>query len=128
MKLLLDTQALLWYLLDDGRLSATAQEAIASADNRVLVSAVSAIELATKHRIGKRPEARGLAGQLSHVAARWGFEPLAITSEHGDLAGLLDIPHRDPFDRLLIAQAQVEQALLVSNETLFDRFAVRRLW
>lgn len=128
MKLLLDTHALLWYLLDDRRLSTSAQQAIASPDNQVLISAVSSMELSTKYRIGKLPEARAIAGQLSRVAARWGFETLLITLEHGDVAGMLDIPHRDPFDRLLIAQAQIEQALFVSNEALFDRFAVRRLW
>ena len=128
MKLLLDTHAVLWYLLGDRKLSDAARIAIDSQANEVLVSAVSAMELSTKYRIGKLPETRNIAGRLAAVAAEWGFQELPISVEHGDIAGALDIPHRDPFDRLLIAQAQIERALLVSNETLFDQFAVRRLW
>ena len=65
---------------------------------------------------------------MAHRIIEHGFVPLALTVKHGDRAGMLDIPHRDPFDRLLIAQAQIEDAYLVSNEALFDRFGVRRLW
>lgn len=128
MKLLLDTHTLLWYLLGNDRLSEKAQHAITAETNEVLVSAVSAMEIGTKFRIGKLPQARNIAGDLEKIVAREGFQSLAVTMAHADLAGLLDIPHRDPFDRLLIAQAQIEQALFVSNEALFDRFAVRRLW
>lgn len=128
MKLLLDTHALLWYLLGNDKLSDRARRAIDLDGNEVLVSAVSAMEIATKYRIGKLPQARKIAGNLIEIIPSRGFQPLAITTVHGDVAGMLDIPHRDPFDRLLIAQAQVEQALFVSNEALFDRFAVRRLW
>jgi PIN domain nuclease of toxin-antitoxin system len=128
MKLLLDTHALLWYLLGDDRLSGIAKAAIDAETNDVFVSAVSAMELSTKYRIGKLREAHTIAGRLADMIPLRGFQPLAISAEHGDIAGALDIPHRDPFDRLLIAQAQVEQALLVSNEVLFDQFAVRRLW
>jgi len=128
MKLLLDTHALLWYLLGDGNLSRNARTAIDENANEVLVSAVSAMEISTKYRIGKLPEAGVIAGRLAETIVMRGFQALPISVEHGDVAGALDIDHRDPFDRLLIAQAQIEQALLVSNETLFDRFAVRRLW
>ena len=128
MRLLLDTHALLWYLLGDRRLSVRAETAIGDNANEVMVSAVSAMEISIKHRIGKLPEAAAVAGQLASIARLRGFRPLDITLQHGDLAGGLPFDHRDPFDRLLIAQAQIEQALLVSNETLFDRFGVRRLW
>lgn len=128
MKLLLDTHALLWFLLGDLRLSLPARAAIEDDDNIILVSAVSAMEISTKYRIGKLPEAATIAGRLATIVPARGFLGLDITVAHGDLAGLLPFDHRDPFDRLLIAQAQIEQALLVSNEVLFDRFGVRRLW
>lgn len=128
MKLLLDTHAILWWLLGDQRLGAKARDAIADNDNQVLVSSVSAMEVATKFRIGKLPEAGPIAGKIADRIPEHGFEPLPVTLQHGDVAGLLPFPHRDPFDRLLIAQAQVEQAWLVSNEALFDQFGVRRIW
>lgn len=102
--------------------------AIDAETNQVFVSAVSAMEISTKYRIGKLPEASTIAGNIAEIAVLKGFSLLEITVAHGDVAGSLDIPHRDPFDRLLIAQARIEQALLVSNETLFDGFGVRRLW
>lgn len=128
MKLLLDTHALAWWFQDSDRLGKTAQEAIASADSEVLVSVVSAFEMATKHRAGKWPEIASLLDVFADYVRDERFSVLPLSLEHAELAGSLDIPHRDPFDRLLIAQAQVERALLVSNEALFDRFAVRRLW
>jgi PIN domain nuclease of toxin-antitoxin system len=127
MRLLLDTHALLWYLLGDRRLSANAEAAISDQSNDVMVSAVSAMEASTKFRIGKLPEAAKIAGRLATIVPLRGFQPLEVTVQHGDVAGGLEIGHRDPFDRLLIAQAQIEQAWLVSNEALFDQFGVRRL-
>ena len=127
-RLLLDTHALLWWILDSDRLPESARAEIRNADNEVLVSAVSAIEVTTKFRSGKLPEAGTLAARFPEMVAEEGFEPLPISIEHGRTAGLIAIPHKDPFDRLLIAQAQIEQAVLVSNETLFDQFGVRRLW
>jgi PIN domain nuclease of toxin-antitoxin system len=129
MKLLLDTHALLWLLLGDAKLSRPARDdVIDDEDNLVLVSAVSAMKISTKCRIGKWPETAAIAGKLSAIILSQGFQVLEITMAHGDLAGSLLFDHRDPFDRLLIAPAQIEQAHLVSNETLFDRFGVRRLW
>ena len=128
MRLLLDTHALIWWLLDTERLPDVARTAIADPANEVLVSAVSAIEVTTKFRSGKLPFAQDLAENLEIAVATERFRTLPITVEHGQLAGLMQIPHKDPFDRLLIAQAQIEQAELVSNEALFDRFGVRRLW
>ncbi len=127
LRLLLDTHAVLWWLLDDLRLSRRAEAAIAEADE-VFLSAVCAMEVSTKHRTGKLPQAAAIAGRLSQVAAEQGFATLDVTLAHGDLAGSLQHPHRDPFDRLLIAQSLVEQMWLVSNEKLFDSFGVRRLW
>ena len=128
MKLLLDTHAVIWWYQGNLKMSASARAAIDDERSTVLVSVVSAFELTTKHRIGKLSEVTTLLDDLSGYIASQGFGILPLSLAHVERAGRMDIPHRDPFDRLLIAQAQVEQALLVSNETLFDHFAVRRLW
>lgn len=128
MKLLLDTHTLLWTLEDNPRLSHAARQAIAEESNELLISAASAMEITTKHRLGKLPEAGKLAadwnGTLSHLKTT----SLPITVQHAAHAGNLPFSHGDPFDRMLIAQAQIEDAMLVSNERLFDSFGVRRLW
>jgi PIN domain nuclease of toxin-antitoxin system len=92
------------------------------------VSAASAWEIATKVRLGKLPGADRLAADLGPYVARQNFASLPITLEHGQRAGSLPGPHRDPFDRMLIAQAQAENLSLVSNETVFDRYGVVRMW
>lgn len=128
LRLLLDTHALIWWLAGDEALSRRSREAIADEDNPVAVSAASAMEVATKFRIGKLPDAALLARDFEGVVAEQGFAKLAISVHHARLAGEMNIAHKDPFDRLLIAQAQAEDMVLVSNEALFDGFAVKRLW
>ena len=128
MKLLLDTHALIWWLAGDEALSRRARDAIADPANSVAVSAASAMEVATKFRIGKLPGAALLAREFDRIVAMQGFLDLPITIQHARLAGAMDIAHKDPFDRFLIAQAQLEAMLLVSNEALFDGYAVERLW
>lgn len=128
MRLLLDTHALIWWLAGDSALSTRARTAISDMANSVVVSAASAMEISTKCRIGKLPGAAKLAQDFEAIIAGQGFEPLPISITHARLAGSMEIDHRDPFDRLLIAQAQAEDMLLVSNEKLFDSYAVRRLW
>ncbi|WP_353198182.1 type II toxin-antitoxin system VapC family toxin [Sandarakinorhabdus sp.] len=128
MRLLLDTHALIWWLLGDDALSRRAREAIADEANDVAVSAASAMEVATKFRIGKLPEAALLAQDFEAIIADQGFIELPISVHHARLAGEMNIAHKDPFDRLLIAQALAEDMVLVSNETLFDSFSVKRLW
>lgn len=126
-RLLLDTHALLWWVANDSALSAAADGAIQDADNRVFVSAASAWEVTTKARIGKLvagPLAQDFAGEVR----RQGFIPLSISLEHAERSGNLPGLHRDPFDRILVAQAQTENLVLVSNEALFDSYGVRRLW
>ena len=88
----------------------------------------SAFEPRTKRRIGKLHGLDELIDNLSALLVEYGFSILAISLAHAELGGSLPIPHRDPFDRLLIAQAQIEDAWLVSNEKPFDDFGVRRLW
>ena len=128
MRLLLDTHALIWWLAGDKALSRRAREAIADEVNEIAVSAASAMEIATKFRIGKLPGAAFLAQSFEEIIAEQGFGELPISVHHARLAGEMNIAHKDPFDRLLIAQAQVEDMVLVSNEALFDGFAVKRLW
>jgi PIN domain nuclease of toxin-antitoxin system len=128
LRLLLDTHALIWWLAGDEALTRRAREAIADEANTVAVSAASAMEVATKFRIGKLPGAALLAQDFETIIAEQGFAELAISVHHARLAGEMNIAHKDPFDRLLIAQAQADDMVLVSNEALFDGFAVKRLW
>lgn len=128
MKLLLDTHALLWWLDGDERLSDPAKLAIGDAPTRVFVSAASAWEISTKVRIGKLPGAVEIAERFLEIIFDQDFDELPISIEHARRAGLIPGEHRDPFDRMLIAQSQIEGLTLVSNEVLFDRFGIRRLW
>ena len=128
MRLLLDTHALIWWLAGDPSLSANAKAAIGDPGNEVFVSAASAWEIATKFRIGRLPPAGALARDVRGALANQGFLDLPISIQHGQAAGNLPGPHRDPFDRMLVAQATLADLVLVSNEAVFDRYGVRRLW
>jgi PIN domain nuclease of toxin-antitoxin system len=125
---LIDTHVLLWSALEPARLSSRARSLLASLDTEVLVSAASAWEIATKVRIGKLPGAEAFAADLNTRIKRIGFLGLAVTLEHGQRAGLLPGTHKDPFDRMLIAQAQAENLPLISNERIFDAYGIRRIW
>ena len=92
------------------------------------MSAASAWEIATKVRLGKLPTAADLASNFSTQIEREGFQLMAISVAHGIRAGLLPGPHKDPFDRMLIAQSQAESIPIISNETIFETYGVRRLW
>ena len=128
MNLLLDTHALIWWTQDDPKLSRRAHRAIGNAENAVYASAVSAMEIVTKFRIGNLGDAAGLALRFEERIEAEDFRPLPISVTHGRLAGTLSNPHKDPFDRLLIAQALTDNLILVSNEVMFDTFGVKRLW
>ncbi|MBI1779306.1 MAG: type II toxin-antitoxin system VapC family toxin [Proteobacteria bacterium] len=128
MHLVLDTHALLWWLAGDTSLSRAARGAIEDELNVVHVSAVSAWEITTKHRIGRLSGWASVAADFEQIVADQGFLPLPITIRHGQAAGSLPGPLRDPFDRMLIAQSMLEAMALVSNETVFDAYGVRRLW
>jgi PIN domain nuclease of toxin-antitoxin system len=124
---LLDTHALLWAVYAPEKLGHKVSQII-SASNRVFVSAVSAYEICYKYNRGKLDEAASLAQAFTEQIAVPGYALLDLTASHAQFAGLLPVEHKDPFDRLLIAQAQIEQLTLISNETLFDSMAVIRLW
>jgi len=128
MRVLLDTHALLWWLSDDTALTRSARRTIADTKNTLIVSAASAWEIATKVRLGRLPSANDLAADFSGHLDRDGFELLGISAEHGIRAGLLPGPHKDPFDRMLIAQAQAENMPIITNETIFESYGVRRIW
>ena len=127
LSLLLDTHTLMWWVWDDPRLSKAAEQAIADA-GEVFISSVTAFEIATKHRIGKLPNAGELALDFSGTVEAEGFIELPVTWRDAEYAGRVAHPHKDPFDRLLIAQAIMNRMVLVSNEKLFDSFVVSRLW
>jgi PIN domain nuclease of toxin-antitoxin system len=126
--LLLDTHALLWWLDGDERLSPGARAAVADTSNLVMVSAASAWEITTKHRLGKLPGAADVARDVAGCILAQGFQELPITLRDAERAGRLPGAPRDPFDRMLVAQALRADLELVSNETLFDDYGVRRLW
>ncbi len=128
MRLLLDTHAFIWWLAGSDRLPRNARRAIADESNVKLVSAASAWELTTKHRLGKLPGVRAIVDDMAGAIAGEGFQELPISVEDASRAGSLPDPHRDPFDRVIVAQALAHGLVLVSIETLFDRFGVRRLW
>jgi PIN domain nuclease of toxin-antitoxin system len=125
--LLLDTAALIWWVLDNGRLSLPARLAI-SGSKHVAVSAVTAMELATKLRIGKLPEVRPLVETFATRCTSDGFELLSFHPEHALRGGSLPGDHRDPFDRMLAGQAIVEDLTIISPDTAFDALGARRLW
>ena len=127
-RLLLDTHALLWWLAEPERLSAKAHAAIQESSNQVLVSAASAWELATKVRLGKLEIASPLLAELPEVLTSQGFDLLPIQFSHGLRAGGYQQLHRDPFDRLLAAQAELEHLTLVSLDSALQAFPCQLLW
>ncbi|MDR7434563.1 MAG: type II toxin-antitoxin system VapC family toxin [Armatimonadota bacterium] len=127
-KLLLDTHALLWALGEPEKLSARAREAVEDPASLRLVSSASAWEIATKYRLGRLPGAEVLLSAYSRHLRTLHAVELTITSEHAILAGMIRHVHRDPFDRVLAAQARIEGAYIVSRDEVFDALGAPRLW
>lgn len=128
MRVLLDTHTFLWWLDGDRRLPVRGRRLIADAATEVFVSAASAWEIAIKAAAGKLPGAREVAEDVAGCMESQGFRPLDITVLHAQRAGSLPPLHRDPFDRMLAAQALAEGLPLLSNDAVFDAYAVRRIW
>ncbi len=128
MRVLLDTHAFLWMVEGNARLSARAADLLDDKANEVLVSAVSAYEICLKHALGKLPQAAVIAAAFDQAIVAANCRALPITIAHAEAAGKLDMAHRDPFDRLLIAQARVERIAIVSNDRVFDAFEIERVW
>jgi len=128
IKVLLDTHALLWWLFDDPRLSQRARKVIASPDSAVFMSSASAWEIATKYRLGKLPEAKEVVENLPDLLRMNKMEELPISMAHAIVAGSLSIAHRDPFDRMLIAQAQLESMPVVTTDAQFKGHNIQIIW
>ncbi len=123
MRLLLDSYIVLWWDTDLGRLSEGQREAIGDPDNEVYVSAASAWELGIKRSAGKL----SLTDSIQILVQRFGFVELPITMEHSELAASLPLHHKDPFDRMLVAQAIVEQMVLVTADRRLAEYPVKLL-
>lgn len=128
MRVLLDTNTLLWWFAESQELSRSSRDLIANDDTNVFVSAASAWEICTKVRIGKLPTAHELCEDFIGFLERYEFEPLPISVEHALLAGRLKGAHKDPFDRMLAAQSIIEQVPLVTNDGAFARLGVQSIW
>jgi PIN domain nuclease of toxin-antitoxin system len=128
MRFLLDTHTLLWSFNDSPSLSPRARKLIENGRNEILISAASGWEIATKVRLGKLPTGADLVDELERYLAQLGCDALPISLDHAVRAGSLPGEHRDPFDRMLIAQAQMENLRIVSNDRIFDAYHVERVW
>jgi PIN domain nuclease of toxin-antitoxin system len=128
MRLLLDTHTLLWWFTDDKRLSLRARTAVADEVNEVFVSAATAWEISTKQRIGKLSGMADAIKRFGELVAADGFQHLPITYLHSLRAGAYEAPHRDPFDRMLAAQSELEALTLITRDPIFDTFGSRTPW
>ena len=129
MTLLLDTHVLIWALGAPERLPASVRARLIDRRQRLAVSAASAFEIATKHRLGRLPEAAAFVHDFDRQVTRLGADNLPIDARHAVTAGMLEWSHRDPFDRMLAAQAMTEGLMLVSADTVFQGLpGIRVLW
>ena len=122
-RLLLDTHVLLWWLMDDARLSASARRSIADGRNEVYVSAASGWEIAIKRGLGKLR----VPDDLEPKIIADGFSLLSMSFRHAEQAGMLPLLHNDPFDRMLIAQAQIEGLVLITKDEKIMRYDLRTM-
>jgi PIN domain nuclease of toxin-antitoxin system len=127
LRLLLDTHALIWWL-EDRALTKTAKDAIGNSDNEIWVSVASAYEISFKVMLGKLPSCAPLIPKFSVTLLTEGFRHLEATTRHGIEAGRLPLIHRDPWDRLLAAQAICEDMAIVSNDEKLSALGAKRLW
>ena len=128
MKLLLDTHALLWWFTDDARLPATVRQIIADERNEVFVSAASAWEIATKQRIGKLEDVPDAARRFAELVEADGFSHLPVDHLHALRAGSYPCTHRDPFDRMLAAQSEIDELVLVTCDPAIANFPCQTFW
>ncbi len=128
MRVLLDTHALIWATMSSNLVSIAAAQILQDEGNDMMVSAASAWEIATKVRLGKLPEAERLERAFFEVIEIAGYSLLPISVADGLRAGRMAGDHRDPFDRMIAAQAIADDLLVLSNDAKLDAFGVRRLW
>jgi PIN domain nuclease of toxin-antitoxin system len=122
--MIIDTHIFLWWLFDDNRLPDRIRKHLENIDHAIFVSAASVWEITTKFRIGKLPHASEVAKNVPGWILKAGFQPLAVTPEHAQLAGSWDIMHRDPFDRMLAAQSRLEKMPLASTDKAVRLFPI----
>jgi PIN domain nuclease of toxin-antitoxin system len=125
--MILDTHIFLWWLFDDPRLSPHLRESLGDPDRLILVSSATVWEIATKYRLGKLPQAGEVAADVPGWIVKAGFSPLPISPVHAQLAGSWHHVHRDPFDRMLAAQAKLENLPLATNDAVLKSFGIETL-
>lgn len=128
MRVLLDTHALVWWLVGDARVSRKVRRILDDEANEVFVSPASVWEITTKYRLGKMPDAAEIARDVRAHADAQEFRELPITSFHAQRAGSFAVAHRDPFDRMLAAQSLLENLPIASRDDALDAFGVDRIW
>ncbi len=128
MRLLLDTHAFLWWVGDDDRLSKDVREALALADNEVFISVASSWEMAIKVRLGRLNLNEPLEGFVTRQIKLNALSVLPVDLQHTFTLQRLPVHHRDPFDRILIAQALAIDATLVTRDRLIGQYSVPVLW
>lgn len=128
MKALLDTHALLWWIGRDPMLSPAAFAYIGASENQIFVSTASVWEISIKTKSGKLAKGQFVLDHLPHILEEQRFEILPMLFAHAARAGTLPERHKDPFDRMLIAQAQAEDLAIISTDDVFDRYGVQRIW
>jgi PIN domain nuclease of toxin-antitoxin system len=125
---LADTHSFLWFITEDSRLTLTARQALLPGNRQVLLSVASLWEIAIKVRIGRLPIPEPLDEFIPEQLARNAIHLLPISAAHTFEVARLDLHHRDPFDRLIVAQAVHEDIPVISADVVFDRYPVTRLW
>lgn len=128
MSLLLDTHAFAWFFLGDTRLPAKVRSLVTAYEADIFVSAISAYEMALKHRLGLWSEAGSLVDRFESLAQKAHFMTLDVTASHAIRAGQLSTVHRDPFDRIIAAQAEAEDLRVVSRDKELRALGARTVW
>lgn len=125
--MILDTHIFLWWLFDDARLSQHLRQIMSNIEQPVYVSSASVWEISTKYRLGKLPDAAEVAQDIPKWISEAGFLALSINPAHAQLAGQWNRKHRDPFDRMLAAQAKIEHMPLATNDRQFETYGIEIL-
>jgi len=128
VKLLLDSHVLLWAVVEPEALSESVRSVLTDPGNTLLVSSATAWEIATKHRLGRLPQAADLIANLGSYVEALGAVELPITIRHSQTAGSFPTEHRDPFDRMLAAQAVLEGLTLLTSDPVFSAFPAATMW
>ena len=128
MKALIDTHVLLWWWFDDNRLSRRAAGIIENPDNEIYVSSATAWEIATKHRIGKLPEAGDAVKNFVELITQSSMTAHPVLIKHALMAGSFPQTHRDPFDRMLAAQSKLDELPLMTKDSAFNQFNIKQIW